>query len=154
MEFIKRNNWRYACVGCSVCNAPGEVRIDFWNKLEKDNKLYVCYNCNLKRKATKHGFSINSSQKKNEDNWLYRRWQAMKKRCKMYSSYKDRGIKVCDDWNNDFLVFKSWAESNGANESLELDRIDNDKGYFPENCRWVTHRENCRIGGRSGKFQR
>ncbi len=76
----------------------------------------------------------------------------MKKRCVMYESYVARGIKVCEEWDKNFLAFKSWAEANGADPKLELDRKNNDLGYAPDNCRWVTHKENCRRGGRSGKF--
>ena len=102
--------------------------------------------------STTHGSSINATKKINESNWLYRRWQAMKKRCTRYPTCKKREITVCEEWNSNFMAFKLWAETNGAQQNLELDRIDNDLGYCPENCRWVTHKENCRIGGRSGKF--
>ena len=56
-------------------------------------------------------------------------------------SYQDRGITVCDEW----LVFENfldWALSHGYSDDLEIDRIDNDKGYCPENCRGVTPKEN------------
>jgi len=98
--------------------------------------------------------SINKNKPITEETWLYRRWQAMKKRCSIYSSYKDRNITVCSEWKHDFMSFKKWAELNGADPALELDRINNDLGYTPDNCRWVTHKENCRPGGRSGKFKK
>ena len=44
---------------------------------------------------------------------------------------------MCEEWRNNFEAFASWANSNGYGESLSIDRIDNDKGYFPDNCRWV-----------------
>lgn len=152
MEFIRKNNWRYCVTNCVACNITFDVRIDTWNKLQKENKLFKCVKCTSRANSLKHGFSINKKNKYSEKNWLYRRWQGMKKRCVMYESYKLRNITVCPEWANNFLAFKQWAEQNGAQTNLELDRINNNLGYFPFNCRWVTHKENCRIGGRSGKF--
>jgi len=57
--------------------------------------------------------------------------------------YQDRGIKVCDEWQKR-EVFFAWALDNGYSDNLELDRIDNEKGYEPNNCRWVTHLVNMR----------
>lgn len=55
--------------------------------------------------------------------------------------YQDRGIKVCDDWLI-FENFRDWALSHGYSDDLEIDRIDNNKGYHPDNCQWVSRREN------------
>ena len=55
--------------------------------------------------------------------------------------YQDRGITVCDEWLV-FENFRDWALSHGYKEGLQIDRVDNDKGYCPENCRWVTPKEN------------
>lgn len=62
-------------------------------------------------------------------------------RCRAYKNYGARGISVCDEWL-EFEPFCEWALSNGWEKGLELDRIDNDGDYCPENCRWVTTKEN------------
>ena len=56
-------------------------------------------------------------------------------------NYQDRGITVCDEWLV-FENFQDWALSHGYSDDLEIDRRDNDKGYCPDNCQWVSRREN------------
>ena len=67
----------------------------------------------------------------------------MKARCKRWPTYLEKNITVCDEWTDDYVFFKNWAEANGADPALELDRIDNYGNYEPTNCRWITHQQNC-----------
>lgn len=75
---------------------------------------------------------------------LYNIWLNMKQRCSNpkashYEYYGGKGVSVCEEWKKSFSTFRDWALSNGYEDGLTIDRIESDKDYCPENCRWVTH---------------
>ena len=76
---------------------------------------------------------------------IHQCWADMKGRClnknhRWYDHYGGRGITVCQEWM-EFEPFAEWSFSHGYAEDLTIDRIDNDKGYCPENCKWSTQHE-------------
>lgn len=99
-------------------------------------KRGVRFSCGCSR--TKHGMS---------ESRLYHIWKGMKQRCtdeavSYYKNYGGRGITICEEWLN-FEPFMEWSLSHGYSKELTLDRIDNDKGYCPENCRFVDYHTQC-----------
>jgi len=92
--------------------------------------------CISRERTTTHGCSGNP---------LYIIWKSMCARCNKpnndsYPRYGARGISVCEEWQ-DVSAFVVWAEANGYKSGLSIDRIDNDGNYCPDNCRWVTIKE-------------
>lgn len=128
---------------------PNNKRVK-WLCVCNCNKLTTVSACDLKsghtsscgcKKFESHNKRHGMTKTRIHTTWLSMRSRCYDKKCQSYPYYGGRGITVCDEWKDSFESFYSWAISNGYTDELLIDRIDNNKGYSPNNCRWVTMNE-------------
>ena len=109
-------------------------------------KIFCNQNCcdeYLNRRKTKRIYKYNNSHP------LVKKFNSMYQRCYQksninYKNYGERGIKICDEWLYDRDKFVDWSLKNGYKEGLQIDRIDTNKNYEPNNCRFVNKTKNVR----------
>ena len=126
-----------------VCECGNKINVATWKLKNGNTKSCGCY-----RKEKLKENQIDATHGKT-NTLLYRTWDGMKKRCynknaNNYENYAGRGIKMCDEWKNNFQAFYTWAINNGYKKELSIDRIDVDGNYEPSNCRWATAKEQSR----------
>lgn len=143
-ENASGNKYRVGLYSCPSCNTEAElythnVKIQF-KKSVISGIPPVCVKCTLVQRNTTHGKPKTPA---------YSKWLAMIGRCTntTYPNYKrwgGRGIIVCAEWIHSFETFEKWFLLQKFEKGYELDRIDNDGNYCPDNCRLVPKYENAR----------
>jgi hypothetical protein len=81
---------------------------------------------------------------------LNQKLKGMKHRCyspqsTAYHLYGNKGIDICQEWLNDLSIFVEWANDNGYEKGMDIHRIDNDKGYYPNNCIFMSHQDHIAL---------
>ena len=139
MKTIKQGRWNFVVLNCHNCQVEIKRRMDHYRKIENKDGLHYCKSCNGSITGGKvtHGWYGTPT---------YITWLKMKDRChnqnhKYYRYYGGKGIYVCNEWRNDFLAFLRDVGKR-PNQDYSIDRIDPDKPYTKENCRWLLKTEN------------
>lgn len=135
-----------AVVECE-CGRIAAMNVAYLANKKTPNKSCGCFNkTRAKQGVIRRSHSAAGVGRRTK---LYRVWCTMKERCSnphnhKFPRYGARGIRVCDEWSEDFAAFREWSMKAGYREGLTIDRINNDGNYEPGNCQWITKSENSK----------
>lgn len=105
----------------------------------RDDHLYKLETVSCGCKMGKLDLGIDNTYTRLRGTFRHMRNRCYNKKDSKYGTYGARGIKICDEWLNDFNSFYNWCLENGYRNDLTIDRIDNDGDYEPNNVRFITN---------------
>lgn len=135
IKFLRYDNKKESNFWLCTCECGNQVERSTKSLKESKNPSCGCYKVERCLSGLNKKHNISKTQ-------IYKLWKDMKKRVKTRKSYIKLNIKVCDEWLNNPELFYQWAISNGYKKGLQLDRINTYDNYSPDNCRFVTCKEN------------
>lgn len=146
LTVIKRDHTKTGNVVFWVCRCDcGNIKSIAGGNLRNEHTQ----SCGCLREETNACHFLSRNTLKKENTRLYSIWKSMRYRCYSkkhcdYQNYGGRGIRICEEWIGDkgFENFVTWAKNNGYYNKLTIDRIDVNGDYCPDNCRWITYKEN------------
>ena len=125
-----------------MCDCGKNIAVSRNSLISGNTKSCGCLHNEIIQKGTNYKHGLTNTR-------IYKIWSGMKKRCNNpkdsnYKNYGAKNICVCNQWENDFMNFYIWSIMNGYKDNLTIDRINNEGNYEPNNCRWVTQKEQTR----------
>lgn len=136
-SFTSKRRRRFLC----QCDCGANLVVELSSLTTGNTKSCGCLQKEITAQmSTKHGHNRRGKRHRLYSIWVHMRDRCLNPEDALYKYYGARGITVCAEWL-DYPTFYSWAVSKGYAENLTLDRVENNKGYSPDNCRWATSTE-------------
>lgn len=142
VEFVEYSKSGHTGIWLCKCECGKRISVRGNNIKNGHTRSCGCFQDETKGShSLRHGHTVGRRFSKTYSTWSNMKLRCLNPRNEHYRYYGGQGITICERW----MVFDNFLEDMGESpEGLEIDRIDNDKGYFKENCRWVTKIENMR----------
>ena len=132
INLYRKDGTLYATTECIKCGHILNIRAH--QLLQKNYTSCICQNRTLNGLSKTRLYGVYSNIKD----------RCYNPNCSAYKNYGAKGVRMCDEWYNDFIAFYEWAQSHGYQKGLSIDRLNSEGPYSPENCEWVTVGENTR----------